>query len=390
MKICNGKPICIVKKISVFPMLLLFLNVYFFPVFAVSPPEISAKSAILIEEKTGKIIYEKNAYEEMEMASTTKIMSTIISLESGNLDEYFVVDSDAIMVEGSSMGLLEGDLVTKRILAYGMMLPSGNDASNATAVAVSGSVPEFVALMNERAKEIGLEHTNFVSPSGLDDYTDDHFSTSYDMAMLTREALKNPIFREIAATKNVKLEFGNPPYARWLESTNKLLKNVNGVIGVKTGFTDKAKRCLVSACERNGVTLIAVTLNAPDDWNDHEKLYDYGFSSTILVEIPIDNKVYYANIVGGEIDSLAIEMRPVEDYFYYVGDKNDVVTKVVMDSFYYAPILKGQELGFVGYYDENELLYAVPLVATENISEEIYVKQDNLLDKINDFLQKIF
>ena len=158
---------------------------------------ISAKAAILMDARTGKILYEKNSGQIMQMASTTKIMTTLLSIESGNLDESFVVDSNAIKVEGSSMGLVEGDVVTKRALCYGMMLPSGNDAANATAVKIAGSIENFAVLMNNRAKEIGMNNTSFVTPSGLDDYTDYHYSTAYDMALLTKEALKNPIFKEI-------------------------------------------------------------------------------------------------------------------------------------------------------------------------------------------------
>ncbi len=242
-----------------------------------SEPQIAARAAVVVEYETGRVLYEKNASLQLPMASTTKIMTTLLTLESGNIDEWFTVDSEAIKVEGSSMGLSEGKVVTKRILCYGMMLPSGNDAANAAAVAVSGSIEAFVRLMNEKAENFGLLDTHFVTPSGLDDYTDEHYSTALDMANLTRLALSDETFREICGTSSICLQFGDGE-SFWLSNSNKLLSSCDGVIGVKTGFTDKAGRCLVSACERDGVTLICVTLSDPNDWYDHTNLYDYCFS----------------------------------------------------------------------------------------------------------------
>lgn len=239
-------------------------------------PAIAARAAALIDMSTGKVIFEKNGSMQLPMASTTKIMTTLLTLEAGDLDSYFEVDPNAIKVEGSSMGLKEGCLVTRRMLAYGMMLPSGNDAANSAAVSVAGSIDDFVRMMNDRAAQMGLDNTHFVTPSGLDDYTSDHYSTALDMAYLTANALKNETFKQVCQTRSIKLEFGDGKEF-WLANTNRLLDSCEGVIGVKTGFTDKAGRCLVSACTRNGVTLICVTLNDPNDWYDHTNLYDYGF-----------------------------------------------------------------------------------------------------------------
>ncbi|MCL1831671.1 MAG: D-alanyl-D-alanine carboxypeptidase [Oscillospiraceae bacterium] len=243
-------------------------------------PETSSVSAVVIDAQTGKILYAKNAYEVRAMASLTKVMTTILTLEAGDLDRRFKVDNGAIHVEGTTMGLREDDVVTRRALCYGMMLPSGNDAANASAVSVSGSVGEFVTLMNTKARQIGMTDTQFANPHGLDQAN--HHSTAYDMAVLTAYALtrsdESATFREIAATQSVRTEFGNPPYRRWLSNNNKLLHMYEGCIGVKTGFTDNARRCLITAAQRDGRTLIAVTLNAPDDWNDHIKMYNYGFT----------------------------------------------------------------------------------------------------------------
>ena len=259
-------------------------------------PEVSAKACVLIEEKTGQILFEKNSDEKLPMASTTKIMTTLLCLESGGLDDEFVVDSQAIKVEGSSMGLVEGDVVTKRALCYGMLLPSGNDAANATAVKIGGSIEKFAELMNRRAEEIGMTRTCFVTPSGLEG--EGHGSSAYDMALLAREALRNPEFSEICSQKKAKVMFGNPPYERWLVNTNKLLEMYNGVKGVKTGFTDEAGRCLVSACERDGISMICVTLNDRNDWQDHMDMYDYGFSLLEPYELSCD-EIFPVQVAGG-------------------------------------------------------------------------------------------
>ncbi|MBQ8107414.1 MAG: D-alanyl-D-alanine carboxypeptidase, partial [Ruminococcus sp.] len=285
--------------LTVMTMLLIF-TIGSIRVSAQELPEISAKYGVVYNPATGEVIFDKNAEAKAPMASTTKIMSALIVLQREDLDVPFVVDSEAIKTEGSSMGLREGDQVTLRALVCGMLLPSGNDAANAAAVRVGGSVEGFVELMNRKASELGLENTHFVTPSGLDDYTDEHYSTALDMAKLAAEAMKNDEFRRICSKDKIKVCFGDPPYERWLTNTNKLLKMGSEYVGIKTGFTDKAKRCLVSACDREKGELICVTLNAPDDWNDHVKLYDYGYSKVSMTKIKPPADSFCVSVVGGE------------------------------------------------------------------------------------------
>lgn len=367
-------------------VLLIVLCTSYTTVGAFDSSKISAKGAILMEAQTGKVLYDKNSNQIMQMASTTKIMTTLLSIESGNLDEYFIVDSNAIKVEGSSMGLVEGDSVTKRILCYGMMLPSGNDAANATAVKVAGSIEKFAVLMNERAKKIGMKNTNFVTPSGLDDYTDLHYSTAYDMALLTIEALKNPTFREICSTKNAKVEFGNPPFARWLQNSNRLLSSCRGVIGVKTGFTDKARRCLVSACERDGVTLICVTLNDPDDWRDHANLYDYWYSQIRKVEMPVDNQNMLINVVGGKRQIAYLKQKEPASLSIYSDDISNVTKQIILPRFEYAPLNAGDEVGRADYILNGVVIKSVPIIVDQGV-EELYKKPK---PTIKDIVKKIF
>ncbi len=323
------------------------------------PTEITAESAIVINADTGEVLYEKNAYEERAMASTTKIMTTLLTLEEGQLDKRFVVDSMAIRVEGTSMGLQEGDIVTRRALCYGMLLPSGNDAANAAAVSVSGTINAFADKMNRKAAEIGMKNTNFVTPSGLD--ADGHYSTAYDMAILTRYALKNEEFRRICGVSSASLEYGNPPYKRTLYNSNKLLYLYDDCIGVKTGFTDNARRCLVSAAERDGMTVIAVTLNAPDDWNDHEKMLDYGFSQLTPVEIEPDS--FTVNVFGGDKNSIRVIPERTETIGVRNEDAKSIRIEYYLPSFLYADIEKSEKVGVAKIYRNNTEISSIPLIA---------------------------
>ncbi len=326
--------------------------------------EVSAKAAVVISADTGEIVYSKNSGEKLPMASTTKIMSALLCLESGDLYEPFTVDSDAIRVEGSSMGLQEGDTVTKYALACGMLLPSGNDGANAAAVKIAGSLEGFAELMNDRAQKLGLKKTYFVTPSGLEG--EGHGSSAEDMAILAAEALKNDLFREICSSQTMKLEYGNPPYTRWLKNTNKLLSMYDGTYGVKTGFTDEAGRCLVSACEREGKRLICVTLNAPDDWNDHMKLYDNCFKKVKTQELCIPCEMY-VNLAGSQKDVLPVTVgEELADFTVYNADTADFTYTVAAPPFVYAPVKAGDLAAELIISDNNRELKRIPLYAAED------------------------
>ncbi len=338
---------------------LLFEN--YSPVYAA--PDTSAKAYIVMDALTRTVIFEGSARETLPMASTTKIMSALLCLESGDLDSEFVVDSDAIKVEGSSMGLQDGDIVSKSDLCIGMLLPSGNDAAGAVAVKLSGSYPAFADMMNSRAAEIGMADTHFVTPSGLHD--DNHYSTAYDMALLTAEALENEDFREICSQKAMKLTFGNPPYDRRLYNSNKLLEMYDGVIGVKTGFTDEAGRCLVSACERDGAVLICVTLNDKDDWNDHIRLYEAAFSETKAVEIysPTDIAV---PVAGSDRESVPIYSKNRLICRVPAGYELSAQWHIESAPFLYAPVGRDDIAGELVHTLEGREISRQPLFAKES------------------------
>ena len=359
--------------------------------FGAEAPEIYAKAAVLISADTGEVIYGLNAAEKLPMASTTKIMTTLLCLESGGLYDEFVVDSEAIKAEGSSMGLREGDIVTKYALCCGMLLPSGNDAANAAAVRISGSIEAFAELMNERARKMGLSKTFFVTPSGLEG--EGHGSSAADMALLAREALKNELFREICSKESIKVSFGAPPYERWLYNTNKLLSMYDGVYGVKTGFTDEAGRCLVSACQRDGKNLICVTLNDRNDWNDHIALYEYGFDAVRQLELTLPEDIT-ADVAGGTSEKL----RLVPENSTYIvstvaGNADDFTYTVLRPPFLYAPVRSGEEAARLRISYFGREVDTVPLYAAEDV-QAVTVKtkkaEKGLFTRIKEFFGRIF
>lgn len=233
-------------------------------------PQTSAQSCILMDADTGRVLYESRADVQSLIASTTKIMTALVVLEHLNPQTEFQIPKEATGIEGSSMYLQPGEILTVQDLLCGMMLHSGNDAAVALALACAGSVAEFVDLMNLKAQKIGLKNTHFENPNGLDGKA--HYSTARDLAKLTCEALQNETFAKIVATKTTTAA------GRSLTNHNRLLWSCDGCIGVKTGYTKAAGRILVSAAERFGRRLIAVTICDGNDWNDHKQLYDYGFS----------------------------------------------------------------------------------------------------------------
>ncbi len=246
----------------------ILISLCFVPVSA-ADISLSAASAVLIESDSGRIVFEKNSSSSRPMASTTKIMTAICAIENCNTNIPVTIDERAVGIEGSSVYLKNGELITVKELLFALMLNSGNDAAAAIAIAVSGSVEDFALLMNNTAKRIGAFNTNFTNPSGL--YDDAHFTTAGDLAKIAAYAMKNPLFRHIVGTKTQKISA--PEGSRYLKNHNRLLSELDGCIGVKTGYTKKCGRCLVSACIVGDREYIAVTLNAPDDWNDHRAMY---------------------------------------------------------------------------------------------------------------------
>lgn len=352
------------KIFSVFCILILLFNILIIQSFAEGQPDISARSAVVICAETCEVVYSKNMNECLPMASTTKIMTAILALEYGADDCYLTVTEEMIAVEGSSMGLKDGDSVSLKTLVKGMLLKSGNDAANAVANIVAGDIPSFVKMMNEKATAIGMYSTSFETPSGLDG--DNHYSTAFDMAILGAYAIKNPEFCSICSAESMVVYYGSSPYRRTLTNHNKLLSMYEGAFGIKTGFTKKSGRCLVSAVKKDGKTLVAVTLNAPDDWNDHIKMYDYAFEkvSSVVFNADVDNLTL--NIVGGKKKKISIVAEDFPEIT--VSDKNfSYETEIYLKHFEYAPVEKGEIVGKIEFYSNGVKISETNLLTTEEV-----------------------
>ncbi len=320
---------------------------------------VSAASAIVINAATGTSLFEKNADIQMPMASTTKIMTALLLAEQNTPDTTLTVTREMVSTEGSSMGLLPGDTVSYYALMCGMLLASGNDAANTAAIAVAGSVDAFADMMNRKAREIGMQNTHFITPSGLD--ADGHYSTARDMAKLAAVALKNETFAKIAASSEITVSYGNPPYKRRLKNHNKLLSLYGGAVGVKTGFTKKSGRCLVSAAERSGAGVIAVTLDDPNDWEDHCALLDYGLS--VLLPFRLRNTT--VPLVGGQESN--VMLLPEQETLYLTEKEiSDVQITEFKPKFIYAGAKKGEVAGSYTVKYDGKVIVQVPLRVCED------------------------
>ncbi|MBR4910621.1 MAG: D-alanyl-D-alanine carboxypeptidase [Clostridia bacterium] len=314
---------------------------------------VSATAAVVINGDTGDILYSRNADVRLPMASTTKIMTAILLIENcDDLDDELITTREMVKVEGSSMGLLPGDRVSYRALLYGMMLSSGNDAANTTAIAIGGSIGGFVDMMNAKAAELGLNNTHFATPSGLD--AEGHYTTAAELALLTAYALKNPVFAEAAAAKSATLCFGNPPYRRTVKNHNKLLSMYNDVIGVKTGYTKKSGRCLVSAARQDGKYVIAVTLNDGNDWADHRVLLDTGLAAIDVYEFTPPAATVSVPLVNGGAAEVLSNIGAAQ---FCIPKGQSVTAVTCLPRFLYAPVLKNEIIGSVDYYCSDRLVY---------------------------------
>ena len=352
------------KKTAVL-LAVIFLFQIVFPVAALAAPENSAQSAVLIDAKSGKILYEKNAHTRKGMASTTKIMTALVALENSPLDRIVTVDPRACGVEGSSVYLFENEKISMESLLYALMLQSANDAAEAIAYAVSGSMEAFVGLMNQKATELGLTATHFDNPHGLDGET--HYTTAYELARIAAEALENEVFAEIVSTVKKTIPLHNGEATRLLVNHNRLLREYDDIIGVKTGFTKKCGRTLVSAAQKNGVRLICVTLDDGNDWADHRALLDYGFSLYEENKITETGKCSYnVPVCGGNAPSVRVENK---ESLSALLPKNhgDIVSVTELPRFLYAGVKEGDVIGKTVFYADGIKLGEVLLYAQSSV-----------------------
>jgi len=335
------------------------LALWMTPASAHDAPGVSARSFVLMDAGTGTVLAERNADTQMLVASTTKILTAaLVIVHIDDLDEVVTIMPEAVGIEGSSMYLRAGEEITVRDLLYGLMLASGNDAAVALAYHAAGGIPAFAALMNEKAAELGMTHSHFSNPHGLD--AEDHLSTARDMGLLTAWAMELEDFVQIASTRQVQVA------GRSLVNHNKLLWRYPGTLGVKTGYTKASGRSLVSAAERDGTVLICVTLSAPDDWDDHEALYDWGFA----------RYKYHAPIRAGDIFASVPVIAGMQERVDLISEMNlsllvspddEVRVEAHVPNFVYAEVRAQEQAGLVRVLVNGEAVLETRLLFAETV-----------------------
>ena len=348
--------------LALIPLLLLPLPTY--AAEAGTTLALSAECATLYDAENRRLLYGKNTEARHAMASTTKIMTALVALEALPLDTEITVPTEATGVEGSSVYLRAGEVYTLEAMLYALLLQSANDAAEVIAYAVAGGIPAFAELMNAKVAALGLYNTHFDNPHGLD--SDTHYTTASDLAIIACAALENPDFYKIVSSRRYNFSGVGGENPRALINHNKLLYLYDGAVGVKTGFTKKCGRCLVSAAERDGVLLVAVTLDAPSDWSDHKKLLDYGFSrierrmiaaaGELSFSVPLLNAEGTVNITNSEDITL-------------ITERDTASPSPILDLLPHptAPIKKGAVAGSITYVTEDGERITFPLVFAEDI-----------------------
>ena len=322
---------------------------------------VSADHAYGVDAVTGRVLFSRNAGQRALIASTTKIMTALVVCEQCNVLSQMRIPKEAVGIEGSSMYLKEGEVLTLQELLYGLMLSSGNDAAVALAIFCGGNVPGFVELMNDKARLLGLKNTHFANPNGLD--APDHYSTAEDLACLAAYAMENPVFRKTVSTRSVTVG------QRHLTNHNKLLWRLEGADGVKTGFTKAAGRILVSSASRMGRRVICVTMNDPDDWNDHCALLNRSFSDYQICPVVVKGQcVGTLEVLGGE--NSRVEVLAAADFSYALAPIETVEMALPGAGFVYAPAVEGAEAGFAYALISGKAVGKIPVVFGETVEQK--------------------
>ena len=322
---------------------------------------VSAQRAYVLDTVSGRVLYEKNPSERSLIASTTKIMTALIVCEQCNVLDRMRIPKEAVGIEGSSKYLREGEVLTLQELLYGLMLSSGNDAAVALAIYCGGTVEGFAELMNDKARNLGLTGTHFENPNGLD--SPGHYSTARDLAVLAAYAMENPIFAKTVSTRQLKVG------ERYLTNHNKLLWQVEGADGVKTGYTKAAGRILVSSAARNGRRIVAVTIDDPDDWKDHAALLEAGFFRYQVRQIlKAGERVGTAEVVGGE--NHQVELLTKEPFSYALAPEESPQLALSGPGFVYAPAVEGADAGWVYVLVQGNAIGKVPVVYGQTIEQK--------------------
>lgn len=345
---------------------------------AAEAPAVSAASAVLLDGETGRVLYAKDENTPRAIASTTKLMTALVVAEyfGGDLSRSVEIQKEWTGVEGTSLYLVPGERLTVQTLFYGLLLPSGNDAAVALACVCAGDVGTFVSWMNQRARDLGMTHTHFSDPNGLGD--ENHYASALDMAKLAQACLKNPTVAQAVSTKQITLE------GRQLVNHNKLLWQYEGCTGMKTGYTRQAGRTLVSSAEKNGQTLICVTLNDRNDWADHKALLDYGFSAyprTVLAQA--GEELARVPLEGSLLRRAAVEAR--ETVAYPLREGETVTTQLDLPDQAAAPVAQGEIGGTARFLVDGQVVGETYLVWSQAVGRDVVERRG--LEALWDFLQ---
>lgn len=334
-------------------------------------PQVGAKSWALLEADTGRLLLSGNGNAQLPNASTTKILTGIIAVERCDLDEVVTVPAEAVGLEGTSMYLRAGETITIRQLVYGLMLSSGNDAAAALAIHIGGSIEGFAEIMNAKAREIGAENSNFVTPNGLPN--DNHYTTAIDLGRIGAYAMRNPVFKEIVGTPKLNLPADEDSPARYLRSRNRILWEFDGGNGVKTGYTKKAGKCLVAGAERNGMQLVAVVLNDYGMFDDCKKLLEYGFSKYQRRLVAQKGDSFGTLNVEGGIES-QVEIALDADIYLPLSEEEVTMVerKVNIVEGLEAPVASGQEAGTVEWWLNGEQMASASIRTASTVAENTY------------------
>lgn len=334
---------------------------------------VSAQKAILLDANTGRVLYEKDPDSRSLIASTTKIMTALVVCEHCNVLDRMQIPKEAVGIEGSSMYLQEGEILSIQELLYGLMLRSGNDAALALAIYCGGTVEGFVAMMNDKARLLGLNGTHFENPHGLD--SPNHYSTARDLAVLTAYAMKNPLFYQTVSSKSVRV--GN----RTLQNHNKLLWRVEGADGVKTGFTKAAGRILVSSATRDGRRLICVTINDGNDWQDHTKLLENGFSRYRVQQVIKEGQCLgYATVFSGREET--VPLLAAKDFSFPFDEQEKPTILLSGPGFVYAPVVKGKTAGYAYVCIGDNAVGQVKLVFGQTVEQTFQTKKPSFWQRL--------
>jgi serine-type D-Ala-D-Ala carboxypeptidase (penicillin-binding protein 5/6) len=330
-------------------------------------PRVTAKGAILVDADTGKVLYSRNADKELEMASTTKIMTAILILESMPLDEKVKVPAAATGAAGSTLGLKRGETFTVEQLLYAMLVPSANDAAITLGVAEAGSVKAFVAKMNDRAQQMGLTHTHFVNNCGL--HAENHYSSARDLAVLASYAMKDPVFRRIVATRQYTLPHAGGVANRVITTSNELLRDYDWVNGIKTGSTPYAGYCLVSSATKDGLTLVSVVLGAKNEDTrelESKALLQYGFDRCKMTHL-VDDGAVIADVPVADPLGRQVRLVTGSSFARRLLGEDQVTGQVKLDGDLTLPVQAGQELGRLELFQGDADLGSVTLVAAQSV-----------------------